>query len=121
MWSTSTRVSIRVSKLGRVHQVRDKAVDVICGINEFKAPALVETLVHQSHGLDTLLGFFHHLDRYRVGQVLGLEQEKPGDDLHVVLYPVMDFLDHHILLPQRSLKSGCGEAQVGDIKVDPDP
>ena len=58
----------------------------------------------QSHGLDTVLALLEDLDHRLVLEVLGLQAEETGDDLEIVLDPVVDLLQEYFLLAQ-----GCPE------------
>ncbi len=53
------------------------------------------------------LAFLEDLRIPRVVQIAGLQLEEAGDDLHVVLHPVMNLAEQHNLFLERSLDAAA--------------
>ena len=58
----------------------------------------------EGHRPDAVLAVLEHADGLRVLEVAGLEAEQGGDDLHVVLDPVVDLLEQDLLLVEGGLQ-----------------
>jgi len=57
--------------------------------------------VHQRHRAHPVAEVLENATERRVGQRVGLQAHEAGDNLHVVLHPVMHFLQQHFLLAKR--------------------
>src|SRR5262249_52959864 len=77
------------------------------------------------HRVDAVAALGEHLERARVVHVSGLEAQQARDDLEVVLHPVMDLLEQHLLLAERRLDALrarahrlLGPLRLGDVVGD---
>jgi hypothetical protein len=92
-----------------VVQVRGQAAEVFAEVDSAQVLGLVEHFVNQSHHLDAVLADLEYLEGPLVLDVSGLQAEKAGDDLQIVLDPVVDFLDEHLFLVERSSEPVLGQ------------
>ena len=88
-----------------IHAVCGKRVvceplEVFSDLDPAEVSRLVELFVEQSDGAHTTLALLEKLDRLRVGELIHLEVEHAGDDLEVVLHPMVDLLEQDLLLVQ---------------------
>ena len=58
--------------------------------------------MNESHGHDPILACLEDPQAPLVRDVAGLDVEKPVDDLHVVLHPVVDFLQEQLFFLERA-------------------
>src|SRR6476620_2245836 len=71
--------------------------------------------MEQSDGAHTTLALLEQPDRLRVRELIHLEVEHAGDDLEVVLHPMVDLLEQNLLLVQRRAKSGLDALPLRDV------
>ena len=81
-------------------QLAHQDPDVVCEIDFGQKFGLVEQLVDERHGVEAALAVGQNLARCRVDGASGLHAEQAIDELEVVLGPVVDFLQQHLLLPE---------------------
>ena len=71
--------------------------------------------MHEGHRPDAQLSFFEHPASAFVGDGAGLKAQEAGNDLHVVLDPVMDLPEEDLLFLQRHPQVVLDPDPVGDI------
>ena len=76
-------------------------------------PATIQPFVYQGHRFDTILAFLERIEGPWIVAVLGLKFEQAGNNLQVVLDPVVDLLQQHLFFLERGpnllLRSPDGE------------
>ena len=59
--------------------------------------------MHCGHCTHAIAGAREDFDERRVGDLAALEIEQAGDDLEIVFHPVVDLVEQHFFLAERSL------------------
>jgi len=78
---------------------------------------LVQPLVDEGHGLDPVAAVLQRLDDDGILDAGSLHIQEAGNDLQVVLHPVMDLLQHKLLLSQRGSQSLAVAHELGAQEV----
>jgi hypothetical protein len=82
-----------------MHQVIREVLKVAAELDFLQILRLIQLLVNQSHGANTVLALSEYLDGLRILPALRLEIEETAYDLQIVLDTVMDLLKQRLLVP----------------------
>jgi hypothetical protein len=89
-------------------EVRTKAANVPGHRNPRQISRAVEVLVYQSHGADAVPAVCEQFGYSGIRNPRGLQIEQAGNELEVVLDPVVNFLQQSFLLAERGVLQGHG-------------
>ncbi len=95
-----------------------QAVDVLGEVDAGQLAGPVQLFVDERHALDAVPAVGQYLPARRVVHFGLLEAEDAGDDLQVVLDPVVNFLQERVFLLERSLDLLFVALQHGDVPAD---
>jgi len=102
-----------------VEEVAGQASEIGAKFDLGKVRGLVETLMNESHRSNPVLTLPEHLDGGGVGEMFRLQVEQTGDNLHVILNPVVDLLEKDFLFPEGRLEPVFGLSPLGHIEDRP--
>ena len=79
----------------------------------------VEHIVEEEHAMNFVSGLDEDFRRGGILQFLGVKREEAGDDHHIVLDPMMDFLQEDFLFREEPLYFLVRGFLVGDVRIGP--